>query len=272
MQYHIARDNQQLGQFSEEEIRAGLFEGRYLPSDLVWNANMSGWKPASEVFPQVSRPTPPAIPSATFAPGRETFGGGASQTSGMAITALCLGIVSLLTCGLMGVGALAAIICGHIALSKIKESESSLRGRGMAMSGLIMGYVCLILVGLSLAAALTTPMFSKLSEIAPVSKSVMNATLIVSACKTYASTHDGAYPKTLEELVELGLITDANVLKDPLSKDGAANGYEYFGGQMSTADSAEKILFMSKTELNGKRIIVKNDGLVSYEAFELSPP
>ena len=271
MQYHIARDNQQLGQFSEEEIRAGLFEGRYLPSDLVWNANMSGWKPASEVFANVVRPTPSATPPPAFNASTRTFGA-PLQTSGMAIAALCLGIVSLLTCGFLGIGAIATVVCGHIALSKIKESQGALGGRGLAMSGLIMGYVCLLLVGLSLIAALTTPVFTKLSEIAPVSKSIVNATVIASACKTYASTHDGAYPKTLEELVELGLITDANVLKDPLSKDGEANGYEYFGAQMSTADSAEKILFMSKSEVNGKRIIVKNDGLVSYEELALPNP
>lgn len=55
------------------------------------------------------------------------------RTSGLAIAS----IVMALALGPFGV--LPAIICGHVALRKI-ERDSSLRGRGLALAGLIVGY------------------------------------------------------------------------------------------------------------------------------------
>lgn len=60
----------------------------------------------------------------------------APKTCGMAIAALVLGLFPL-TC----VPSILGIILGHIALSKIKASGGCLKGRGMAIAGLILGYV-----------------------------------------------------------------------------------------------------------------------------------
>ena len=57
------------------------------------------------------------------------------KTSGLAIASLVTGVTSI---------APAAIICGHIALSKIKASAGSLSGRGLAIAGTILGYVGLV--------------------------------------------------------------------------------------------------------------------------------
>ncbi|MFD0893466.1 DUF4190 domain-containing protein [Luteolibacter ambystomatis] len=59
------------------------------------------------------------------------------RTSGLAIA-------SLVT-GLLGLG-LVAVICGHIALSQIKKSAGALTGKGMAVTGLVVGYVTIALV------------------------------------------------------------------------------------------------------------------------------
>lgn len=66
-----------------------------------------------------------------------------------------LSIISLVT-GLLGftfapfIGSVAAVITGHLALNQIKHTQE--QGRGMAVAGLILGYVALglILVGISL--------------------------------------------------------------------------------------------------------------------------
>lgn len=60
-------------------------------------------------------------------------------TPGLSVAALVLGIVSFVLCGgcLTGVP---AIICGHMALGRYK-TEPHLPGRGMALWGLILGYV-----------------------------------------------------------------------------------------------------------------------------------
>ena len=62
MDYHIARNNQKLGVFPEQEVRARLQSGETLPTDLVWCEGMSNWRPAAEVFmaPPVVVPPAPA--------------------------------------------------------------------------------------------------------------------------------------------------------------------------------------------------------------------
>ena len=57
-----------------------------------------------------------------------------------------LAIVALVT-SLLGIG-LAGIICGHIALSQIKRSNE--QGKGMALAGLIIGYVETAFVALAI--------------------------------------------------------------------------------------------------------------------------
>jgi len=57
----------------------------------------------------------------------------------MAIVSLVAGILSLMMCGI--VAAIPAIICGHIGIKKADRGEAS--GRGMAISGMIMGYASL---------------------------------------------------------------------------------------------------------------------------------
>ncbi|MBN3040751.1 MAG: DUF4190 domain-containing protein [Candidatus Omnitrophica bacterium] len=64
------------------------------------------------------------------------------KTSGLAIASLVCGIVSL-CCGLL-LG-IPAIICGHIALKQINDSADTIGGKGMAIAGLIMGYLSLVL-------------------------------------------------------------------------------------------------------------------------------
>lgn len=59
-----------------------------------------------------------------------------SSTNGLAVTSLVLGIVGLLT---FGVVSIAAIITGHLALSGQKARDGF--GRGQAVAGLVMGYL-----------------------------------------------------------------------------------------------------------------------------------
>ncbi len=43
----ISRNREQLGQFSEDEVKAGLQSGRFLGSDLAWKEGLAEWKPLS---------------------------------------------------------------------------------------------------------------------------------------------------------------------------------------------------------------------------------
>ena len=70
---------------------------------------------------------------------------GAPQNCGLAIASL--------VCGVLGIS-LIAIILGHISLGKIRRSNGTLKGRGMALTGTILGYAFIVVTILVLAASL----------------------------------------------------------------------------------------------------------------------
>src|SRR5689334_21604277 len=64
------------------------------------------------------------------------------QTDGKATASLILGILSMLCFGLLT--GLPAIILGHISRGNIEQSRGRLTGAGMALTGLILGYVSIV--------------------------------------------------------------------------------------------------------------------------------
>ncbi len=58
--------------------------------------------------------------------------------SQLALWSLILSILSWVACSVLA--AIPAIICGHMALGRIKQ-DPSLEGRGLAQAGLIVGYI-----------------------------------------------------------------------------------------------------------------------------------
>jgi hypothetical protein len=46
---HVARDGANIGTFSIEEVREGLRTGRFLPTDMAWEAGMPDWRPLAQV-------------------------------------------------------------------------------------------------------------------------------------------------------------------------------------------------------------------------------
>ena len=69
----------------------------------------------------------------------------AAPTSSLAIVSLVFGILSW--CVLPFVGAIVAIICGHMARSEIRNASDDRRmeGDGLAVAGLVLGYIQLAL-------------------------------------------------------------------------------------------------------------------------------
>jgi hypothetical protein len=66
------------------------------------------------------------------------------RTSGTAIASLIFGIITWV--GLPFIGALVAVICGHVARGEIRRMPiGTIEGDGMALAGLILGYAQLVL-------------------------------------------------------------------------------------------------------------------------------
>lgn len=74
------------------------------------------------------------------------------KTSAAAIWSLILGILGM--CPFCVPCWLSAIICGHISRSNISKSNGSLTGSGMALAGLILGYIGLLITVAGIAASI----------------------------------------------------------------------------------------------------------------------
>jgi flagellar biosynthesis component FlhA len=65
------------------------------------------------------------------------------KKQGLAIASLICGIIG--TVPALSTVSIVAIICGHIALIKIKKNSNKYAGKNMAIAGLILGYIGLTL-------------------------------------------------------------------------------------------------------------------------------
>ncbi len=150
MQIHIARDGKATGPFSLEEVNRQLAAGTLSLTDQAWYEGAPAWMPLSAVpgvtgaaaappraaaVPKMAAATT-AVASTAAAPVATT------KNEPLAIWALVLGLLGFFCCGPFG--AIPAIVCGHSALSKI-GNDPGLGGRGMAITGLVLGYLWAII-------------------------------------------------------------------------------------------------------------------------------
>ena len=145
MQVHIARDGKQLGPFSLEEINRQLAAGTLNLTDNAWYEGAAGWAPLSSV-PGVTAVSPigavPVLPGAVatqpapLVPPRKT-----EQLAVLSLIFSLLGLFGF-CCGFFLMAGIAGVVCGHIALSRIKANPE-LEGHGLALSGVIVGYAAI---------------------------------------------------------------------------------------------------------------------------------
>ena len=138
------------------------------------------------------------------------------KTSALAIWALVLGILSvvLLFICLGFLFAIPAIICGHLAYSRIKKSGGQLTGQGLAIAGFATGYVSLVLI--VLLSVIAVPNFIKARDIAQRNACIKNLRQIDNAKHKWAQDNqqDAAAIPTEADLVSQGIImADLKCLK-----------------------------------------------------------
>lgn len=81
-------------------------------------------------------------------PGQPPYGAWpAPQQHGQAVTALVLGILSLVVCGVLGIP---AYLIGRRVEREVLASQGRLTGDGMAKAGWICGLIAMILLGVGL--------------------------------------------------------------------------------------------------------------------------
>ncbi len=111
------------------------------------------------------------------------------KNCGLAVWSLVLGILAIvLTVVCIGpLLGIAAVICGHLAYSRIKRSAGALSGGGLALGGLITGYLSIALIPLiGILAAIAIPNFVKARNTAQMNICISNLRQIDSAKQQWA--------------------------------------------------------------------------------------
>jgi type II secretory pathway pseudopilin PulG len=122
---------------------------------------------------------------------------GPPQNSGKAIASLICGVVFFF----WPLSALAAVILGHLALSDIKRSAGRLAGRGMAIGGLVTGYIGVSIIPFLIIAAIAIPNLLRSRTAANEASAVGSLRTYNTAMITYSSAcPDIGYPTSLESL------------------------------------------------------------------------
>jgi hypothetical protein len=144
---YLVRGTEQTGPFTEAEVRAQLASGAIAGDTLVWWEGLPEWSPISSTplaATATPSPGPAPVPPAPAAAGLDS---GAKKTSPLALTSLITGIVGLpaILCWPIALALdVTAIITGHMARGRIRKDPSQ-SGSGMALAGLICGYIGILL-------------------------------------------------------------------------------------------------------------------------------
>jgi type IV pilus assembly protein PilA len=157
-----------------------------------------------------------------------------AETSGKAIASL--------VCGLFLFAfpmSILAIIFGHISLSEIRKSAGRLKGEGMAIAGLVLGYLGLAGIPFMLIiAAIAIPNLMRARMAANEASAAAMVRTVVVAEAGYSSNHpDAGYTCTLSDLASAELI-------DAKLASGQKNGYAFeLSGCTASAESVANVKY-----------------------------
>jgi hypothetical protein len=139
-------------------------------------------------------PTPPSGPA------------GPAETSAKAIISLVCGLLFFVPLAFI-----AAIVFGHLGLSEIKKSAGRLKGEGMAIAGLVLGYLWIAGIPLiMIVAAIAIPNLLRARMAANESSAVAEVRQLVASEVTYSTDHpQEGFTCSLPALEKAGLPSGA---------------------------------------------------------------
>jgi type IV pilus assembly protein PilA len=166
-------------------------------------------------------PVPTPVPGSSFATPPPLPG--YAHTSGKAIASLICGIFTFFL-----PASIAAIILGHISLSEIRNSAGRMGGRGIAITGLVLGYLGLVIIPIMIVAAIAIPNLLRARTAANEASAVGSLRSINTAAMIYATKFENGFPSSLEVL-GAGAAGDSNcnraAILDLVLTSGRKSGY-----------------------------------------------
>jgi len=110
-----------------------------------------------------------------------------SRSCGLATWSLVLGIFAIVLCPIGLLFAIPAVICGHKALGRIKLSGGTMQGGGLAVAGLVMGYLAVAMsMVIMMLSIIAIPNFMKARQAAMKNACINNLRQIDAAKEQWA--------------------------------------------------------------------------------------
>jgi len=133
-EWYYTRGGEELGPITAAQLKQLVGISEVQAEDYVWKESMSNWQRLVDV-PELA---------GLLGPKSNNLASAASATppgaiSSMAVASLVLGLL-----GFTILGAILAIVFGHVAQAQIKQSQGALGGKGLAIAGLILGYLVIV--------------------------------------------------------------------------------------------------------------------------------
>jgi type IV pilus assembly protein PilA len=162
------------------------------------------------------------------------------ETSGLAIGSLISGILFFI----LPPAAIAAIIMGHISRAQIRRSGGQKTGDGMALAGLILGYVGISIITLVLIiAAIYIPSLMSVKIAANNASALGSLRRLNTALVTYSVAH-GNFPPSLADLAPSSADGNSSAESadsiDPELASGTKQGYVFNYTPLSAAEGGAK--------------------------------
>lgn len=140
---------------------------------------------------------------------------------GLAVFSLVLGVINLLTFGLLGLGAILGIILAVVAMNRAKRNPFIYGGKELATAGLVTSILSLVMiVPIGIVAAIAIPNLLASRRAANEGATIALMRKIHSAEATYQATDGAGEFGTLEQLAASNLI-------DPEVALGVRYGYRF---------------------------------------------
>ena len=182
---------------------------------------------------------------------------GPQKTSGLAVASLICGIFFFLI-----FPAILAIVFGHISLSQIKQSAGRLTGRGLAIAGLVLGYLEIAMIPFTLIiAAIAIPNLLRARMAANESSAIGSIRTLETAEVAYVTNHpDKGYTCTFDDLRESGVTAELAA--------GSKNGYVFELLSCSAENSGgpntkfQVIAYPIKMGASGQRAFCSDESMV----------
>jgi competence protein ComGC len=154
------------------------------------------------------------------------------QSKGLAITSLVFGILGMICLGLFA--GVPAIIMGHIARGRSQKNPAQYGGAGLALTGLILGYLSIVMtiVFVAIYAAMLLPALAKAKERAQRINCVNNLKQVGLAARMWAMEHNDQYPFNVSTATG-GTLELCNLDADGFEVDAAVH-FQVLSNELNT--------------------------------------